>query len=392
MDSPFIYDTFVTGKNFIGRKSEVTALSNMLSAGENVAIYEPPKTGKHSLIQQALFNMRMSRFQFISCEMSVMGSRTVPEFLIKFASTVMRACASTAFEYSAIVANHLKDSHFVFDQQRFSDYGELVSLNWDIEDSDIRAAFMLPYKLAAEMDQPLIVILDDFQWAARLDDGGRLLRFLDDVLRNTQQTPKPKCSFLMCGSEANAMAVIFEKTRFFYKTVVRLPLKPFDGKDIIDAVVKGFLASGKVAEKEQLTAVCNLFKNHFWYINHFASICDYLSKGFISTPVLMDSLSIMIAIHEPRFKSIMSDLTNFQISFLKAIIEGHVRFSTADVINRYTLNSSANVKRVKDALIKKEIVIFDEKDHPRVVDPLFEYWVTKYYFGLKPRGEDDLDF
>ena len=41
-----------------------------------------------------------------------------------------------------------------------------------------------------------------------------------------------------------------------------------------------------------------------------------------------------------------------------------------------------NVKRVKDALMKKEVLCFDEYDVPSFEDPLFEYWVKKYYFEL----------
>ena len=47
---------------------------------------------------------------------------------------------------------------------------------------------------------------------------------------------------------------------------------------------------------------------------------------------------------------------------------------------KYGFNSSANVRRIKDALKKKEIITFDEKDEPVILDPLFEYWLTKYYF------------
>ena len=46
MDTPFIYDTYVTGKNFIGRKTECNMLGNLLDKHENVVIYEPPKAGK----------------------------------------------------------------------------------------------------------------------------------------------------------------------------------------------------------------------------------------------------------------------------------------------------------------------------------------------------------
>ena len=58
MDTPFVYDNYVTGRNFVGRKMECTILSNLLEAGEHVTLYEPPKSGKMSVVQQTLFNMR----------------------------------------------------------------------------------------------------------------------------------------------------------------------------------------------------------------------------------------------------------------------------------------------------------------------------------------------
>ena len=42
--------------------------------------------------------------------------------------------------------------------------------------------------------------------------------------------------------------------------------------------------------------------------------------------------------------------------------------------------STAAAQDWKDALKKKEIITFDEKDEPVILDPLFEYWLTKYYF------------
>ena len=77
------------------------------------------------------------------------------------------------------------------------------------------------------------------------------------------------------------------------------------------------------------------------------------------------------------------DLTNYQIALLRAITDGHTKFSSAEVIRSYGLNSSANVKRLKDALSKKEIISFDEGDEPSFIDPLFEYWVKKYFFRQK---------
>ena len=64
MDTPFVYDNYVTGKNFVGRKMECTILANLLESGSQVSLYEPPKSGKMSVIQQTLFNMRAAGKQF----------------------------------------------------------------------------------------------------------------------------------------------------------------------------------------------------------------------------------------------------------------------------------------------------------------------------------------
>ena len=95
----------------------------------------------------------------------------------------------------------------------------------------------------------------------------------------------------------------------------------------------------------------------------------------------MEALRTIISIHEPRFQAIVDDLTDHQLSFVKAVLDGVIRFSASDVIEKYALNSSANVRRVKDALKKKEVLTFSEKDEPEILDPLFQYWLEKYYFG-----------
>ena len=153
-------------------------------------------------------------------------------------------------------------------------------------------------------------------------------------------------------------------------------------KIIIEHIVKGFLLGGKIIERELLLGTCRLFRNNLWYINHFISICDSLSKGYIVESTLMEALGAIISIHEPRFIATMNSLTTFQVNMLKAILDGVNRFSSSEVIQKYGLSSSANVRRLKDALMKKEIVTFNEKDEASLEDPLFEYWVRKYYFEM----------
>lgn len=383
MESPFIYNKYVTGKNFIGRKGDITILGNLMTAGENISIYEPPRSGKTSAIQQAFFNMRIQGKRFAIAEVNLTATRSIGRLLQQLGDACIRAFASTPGEFADIAGRMLEGTHLVFDQQNYAETDAILSLTWDVDDEDIRAVFKLPYRLAAEHGTQLFVIIDEFQNVNLTENGDKVFKILESVMKEMREMGSIHSSFLLCGSQVNAMKEIFEHRRFFYRQVEHFSLGPVEDKEIIEHIVKGFLASGKVIDRDLLLGVCRLFKGHLWYINHFISICDSLSKGYIMEPVLLDSLSMILAIHEPRFAATMFDLTTFQVSLLRAVVDGHTKFSTSEVISKYALNSSANVRRLKDALCKKEILTFNENDEPVIFDPLFEYWVKKYYFNIK---------
>lgn len=383
MDTPFICDKYVTRKDFIGRTLDCNTICNLLSQGENIAIYEPPKSGKRSVIQQSIFNMKIAGSQSAVCEFSVFNIREISEFLCGFGSALLKAVASRPDEFERIVSDDLPDSSFRFDARKYSDTGEIVSMQGEWTKEDITAMMRLPYKLSKRFGERIIFIINEFQNINLTEDGDTVLRIMSKCISEAIEEGERNFSYIFCGSMLNAMKYIFEVRKYFFRVVEHVPLSMVDDKLIIDHIMKGFMANGKVIERGLLMGVCKLFRNNMWYINSFASICDYLSKGYIVESTLMDALDILIVANEPRFKAMMNDLTTFQVSLLKAILDEYTKFSASDVISKYNLNSSANVKRLKDALVKKEIVTFNENDKPMVIDPLFEYWVGKYYFEKK---------
>ncbi len=382
MSSPFPYDRYVTGKDFIGRKEECTVLGNLISQGEHVVIYEPPRSGKTSLIQQALFNIRIKGKQFSVGQFSLLNIRSISDFLVRFGTTAIRSVASTPGEYNDLISRLLKDTHFVFDQKNYSENDVIISTTWNIDDNDIRQMLRFPQKIAQERNQQMLLIMDEFQNIQMTGDGDKVCRIMESVLDEMASGPKPGCSYIFSGSMVNAMKAIFEEKHYFYRKANHVVLKNVDEREIIEHVVKGFLLEGKIVERELLLGMCRLFRNNLWYINHFVNICDSMSRGYIIESMLVDSLNSIIAIHEPQFRATMNSLTTFQVSLLKAILDGVTKFSTSEVIQKYSLNSSANVKRLREALAKKEIIEFDDNGIPSLQDPLFEYWVRKYYFEM----------
>ena len=381
MDTPFVYDNYVTGKNFVGRKMECNILSNLLEAGAQVTIYDPPKSGKMSVIQQTLFNMRAVGKQFSVAWVNLFNVRTVYDFLKKFGTAVIKPLYSTPSEYDAVVSRYLEGTHFLFDPARFATHEEIVCLNWEPDANDVEQMLRLPFRIAEDRGVPCYVVIEEFQNLTGAKDFDYELVF--KVLEKIFAEKNTAASYIITGSQVNAMKNIFEERKFFYRLVDHLPLQDVEDKDIIEHIIRGFRTTGKVIERDLVIGACKLFRSNMWYLNHFVSICDSMSRGYLNEGILMEALKTIVSVHEPRFLAIVNDLTDHQISFMKAILDGVVKFSASDVIERYSLNSSANVRRVKDALKKKEVITFNEKDEPVILDPLFEYWITKYFFEIQ---------
>ena len=380
MDTPFPFSQYVTGNKFIGRKQDVTLLGNLLSQGEHVSIFEPPKTGKTSLIQQTLFSLRVTGKTFAVGQFSAMNIRTEEDFLLRLGSTILKMVASSPAEFEALVKQYLQGTHFVFDADDFTQTGQAVSLGWELDKDDVLAMLRLPFAIADDRQQKMILIIEEFHCVGNLEDPDAILRPLAAVLKEQKGR---NFSFIYSGSAVNAMSAIFTGSVLFSRRVERASLSLAPEEEVTEHLHRGFLSSGKVVEKRLLQGVYNLFRGHLWYINHLIAIADSLSRGYIMEPLLVEALEGLVSIHEPSFRGIMNGLTTHQVSLLKATLDGVTRFSASEVIRKYGLNSSANVKRVKEALMKKEVIMLDQNDNPVLEDPLFEYWVRKYYFEMK---------
>ena len=293
MDTAFIYYKPVTGKSNIGRRNEQSIIANLLDQGENVLIYEPAKTGKKSLLQQTFFNMRISGKQFSAVDFSLLGVRSAEDMLLGFGGAVIRSQATTPDEYESIIRNCLPDTHFVFDPAQYYAHDSVLSMSWELDDNDIRSILCLPWRLAALSGKKIYVILDEFQNITSFDNWEKFLKIFEDVLGTGRGD---LCSIVFMGSAVNAMKFIFKEKGFFYRKVNHVSVSDIEAREITDNIVRGFLTTGKVIDRDLMMSVCKRFRNNIWYINHFASICDHLTKGYITDATLQEALDMLISI------------------------------------------------------------------------------------------------
>ncbi len=383
MEGNFNFSKYVTGKAFIGRRPELMALKSLLIQGDNVVIYDAPKSGKMSLIRQTFLELKTVPGNFSPAIVNLLNMRSDVDFVCKLGSEILRLCAATPSEYSSIVGNLLFGTCFVFDPIQYSNKGRILSIKSEMQESDIEAIFNLAYRASQLCNKRIVVVIREFQNILKINDGEKYLRMLERCLKTLPPEEKMHASYIFSGSCTNAMHDIFGRRKFFFRLVERIQLSEIETKEIMEHVQKILLATGKVVDRDMLLGTCKLFRNNIYYINHFFAICDSLTRGYLTEYILQNALEAIIAVHEAEYRAIMNDLTTYQVSFLRAVLCGHTHFTGADIIEEFGFNSSANVKRLRDALCKKEIIFFDENDIPRLIDPLFEYWVRVNYYEMK---------
>lgn len=363
MDTPFQFDRYVTGKYFVGRKKDCELLAGHIAAGRNVVLCGVPKSGKMSLVMQTIQQMKARGAELCVCNVRMPEVRNLQSFVRNYAESILNAVFpsrnAAVHAFAEISGGKSPDSY-------------------DSWSGDVDFAAELPYRLAAFSGKHTVLILDEFH---NVDTrAGEVMLSAMEAAAEKHGNDADMVTVFM-GSMENALEDIFFRKKFFWKNVERLDLSPLTDAEIADHVLRGFMAGGKVIDRDLLQGVLRMFGNNMWYINNFFFICDSLSKGYISDITLSDAMSCMLSVHVPRFVRIMRDLTDYQVRMLRAVLDGVVKFSTVDVIEKYDLSSSANVKRLKDALMKKEIIRFDSHDEAMFLDPLFEYWLRNTYFG-----------
>lgn len=313
MESPFTHNSIASGSDFLSRKKDVSHLVSTISDGRHAVIYEPPRTGKRSLINMA--------------------------------AEKLSGTAGSQIIYASLLNT--------IDASDFHSWLEHVS----------------------SMDSRTVISLEEFQNILRLENWETLIHLME---RQLQKENGPL--FIISGSGVNAMKHIFEEKKMFYRLYERVGLSPIDEKSVSDHIIKTFLRVGRVVEQEQTEYIYDITEGHPWYIWQIANSCFNLTKGYLSDSLLNEAVSSLLYTHSIRFQEITESLSRYQIYLLRAVFDGITRISSSEVISQYRLNSSANVHRLKEALTKKEVIVFDSQDVPRIIDPIFRLWLAKFYF------------
>lgn len=361
-NTPLTYNKLVVGNDFLSRKKEVGFLTDLLRQRRNALIYDSPKMGKSSLVHQAFLNLQSLSDNFTICSINLFNIRSSDVFLRTLVHSVAPSVSNTLSDWNSFSEKYL--SNIDVESGAPLTHGQMMEM------------IAIPEKISQDSNSDIIVYIEEFQEILLFDNSDSFLSLLEK-----EWSTHKHATYLITGSRVNAMKSIFEEKKMFYNFAERIKLLPLEEKDVTDHITRTFLKVGRVVGQSQASYIYQSVMGHPWYILQIASTCYHLTKGYLSDKIMLEAIDSLLSTQEMRFSIIMRDLSNFQITFLRAINEGVTRFSALEIIEKYKLNSSANVFRIKEALKKKEIITFNDNDEPVIMDPLFKMWLKKYYFA-----------
>ena len=351
MDFPFAFDRIAAGGSILGRNREISEIVAAIETGNrSLALYSGARSGKETIVTEALEQVRSRRRNLIVCEIDLFNVRSLEDFTALWRDK-MRECA--------VEVN--RDA--------------LLPFEICIDEIAGNKVFDLPGIIANEAGTQMVVYFKEFQNLLRFEDEEFGFDALERIWSRHHHV-----KYIFTGSFVNAMKYIFEERKCFYGMCRTLQLAPLDKKMLCEYIRSSFLNVGRVIEMEEALAIYDIASGDIWYIKQLCSFCYAMPAGYVNRKIVNRARDILLSIHEPRFKQILFDLTSNQINLLHAVVDGVQKFTSAETLENYRLNSSAGVVRVKEALQKKEVLTFDSDDNARIIDPLFEYWLRNYYF------------
>ena len=375
MDSPFIFTQPVVGDNFVGRKNELDWLSANLSNGQHTVLIAPPLFGKRSLVTNAL--IQAQRQQILqSCIVPLFNVRDEFGFYTTLVNTLLKAVCSTSDEWAAAAQQFLPETQPLVDINENAQNGVSLVFDKAAVMAHTDELLMLPERLAEWKSRRIVICIHDFQDIAQFDDTKLFQKKLCTTWKQHRST-----TYLLCGSKKNAAAALFVEKMPFHKFGEMIQMERLDERLSVDYIIKSFSRTGRVISKEFAEQLYRKVLGYPYYVQLLAHICWLNTKGFVVDTVVSKSVEDIYDYNERIFRWITDGLSSSQLNYLHAVVDGVIRFSSSENLQRYELHSSANIAKVREALEKKEILSFDRYNMPTFIDPVFELWFRYRYLN-----------
>jgi len=377
MKNPFIFGKIATGESFTDREEEQKRLILNFYSGINTVIISPRRWGKSSLVAVAAESFQKKNKNTRFCFLDLFNVRSEQEFYSYFTKEILKITFTRWEEIINSAKIFFKQITPKFNVGIDPNNDFSISLDWNEIKKSPEEILNLPEIICKKKKIKIIVCLDEFQNIAFFEDA---LAFQKKLRANWQH--HKIASYCLYGSKRHMLTDLFEnKSMPFYKFGDVVFLEKIPETYWIEFISHSFERTKKHIKKEVAQKIAQKMENHPYFVQQLAHTAWNLTNKVCTEKEVNLAIDELLIQHTILFQREVDNLTNSQINFLKALINNVKQFSSSAALMDYQLGTSGNVNRIKEALLKKEIIDIT-KNNIEFIDPLFKLWFSKIYLRI----------
>lgn len=374
MDIPFVFGKIADGEDFTDRVVDTEKLKNNFRGLVNTIIISPRRWGKTSLVNHALEQMGDDK-EYLVCKVDIFNCRTEAQFYQTYVNAILKASCSKMEEFIEAAKKYvgsfgpkltLSDSSMQYE----------LALGVDFKDKQYSydEILDLPQKIALEKGKKFIVCIDEFQNVSSYDDSLGFQR----KLRSHWQTHN-RVGYCMFGSKRHMLLDIFSNYEMpFYKFGDIMFLDKIGEEDWVKFIVSRFADTGKKISETVARLITQKVDCHPYYVQQLSQLAWLRTQKSCKEYIVDEAFESLVGQLSLLFSNLVDSLTAKQISFLQAVAYGEKNFSSREVLTKYQLGTSANIKNLKKAMQDKDLLDV-MPDVITLQDPVFAYWLKEKY-------------
>ena len=376
MEIPFIFGKIADGKDFTDRVADTERLLMNLRGLVSTVIISPRRWGKTSLVNHVLERMADDK-EYVTCKVDIFNCRTEEQFYQAYANAVLRASATKMDGLVEMAKRYLRSfgPKLTFGEMG-SQYEMEIGMDFRDRQYSVDEILDLPQKIAEERGKKVVVCIDEFQNVSAYDDP---VGFQRQLRAHWQE--HNKVGYCLFGSKKHMLLDIFSNYEMpFYKFGDIMFLDKIKEAEWVEYIVKRFGETGKKIDEETARYVTQRVECHPYYVQQLAQLSWLRTEGRCDAGVVDAAFNGLVDQLALLFSNIVDSLRARQIAFLQAVADGVENYTSAEVLWRYGLGTSANVKNLKSALLDRDLIDAEGR-RLRIQDPVFAYWLKTRYVG-----------
>ena len=374
MENPFVFGKVITGDLFLDRENDRKRLGGNIRSGINSMLISPRRWGKSSLVRQVAEEIQETDKSLRFCFIDMFNIRSEEDFYAEFALSVLKAGSDGWEKWMEDAKILLKGliPRFNIGSDPMNDF--TLTFDWQEVKMNPTEILNLPEAISQKKNFRIVVCLDEFQ---NLGFFSQPLEF-QKTLRAHWQLHN-QAVYVLLGSRRHMLIDIFNNPSMpFYRFGDLIMLDKIPSELWPAFIRENFITTGKQISLNLAAKISGLLDNHPYYIQNLAYEVWQITDTICYQETIDTAVSNLLYHNQYLFQLQTESLTNTQVAFLRAMCNGVTSFTSVTTLKTYALGSVSNIRRIRDALIQKEIIdIIQGK--AEFLDPLFKLWFVRQF-------------